>query len=338
MPRNRRNEDDSVMNEPDLEEDYLDVDKPLSGQNYYCISFISPEKVLEQKDLFMFHHYEKSVNTRLATRLNESITELITKNEDKGTVDISDIIRLKKALEKTCKEEDVNFADFKNKFEDFKFRDEEKVGEEFDKHNNFRTSVRGVKVRGVFDTKREADVRAQVLQRMDPNFDVFVGQVGYWCPWDPNAQKIAEVEYLNKDLNNLMKEYKANEAKKDMFYNEQKAARQKDAISAEERLKHQEGLKKMVEYRNEQEQKRNEQMSLEGGSTNLINSFGTNLESLLNISEKNSGVDTNDLSEKAITESIQLGGEGSTVITMDEQTSQLEAVDPWLQRKLASSQ
>ena len=88
------------------------------------------------------------------------------------------------------KEEDVNFEQFKSKLEDFRFRDEDKVGEVFDKQNNFRTSVRGVKVRGVFDTKREADVRASVLQRMDPLFDVFVGQIGFWCPWDPNPQKI----------------------------------------------------------------------------------------------------------------------------------------------------
>ena len=126
-------------------------------------------------------------------------------------------------------QQDFNLIDKvnKSKFEDFRFRDEEKIGEVFDRENSFKTSVRGVKVRGVFDTKREADVRAAVLQRLDPLFDVFVGQVGYWCPWDPNPQKIDDIEYLNQDLNKLVKEYKANEAKKDQFYNEQKTQRQK---------------------------------------------------------------------------------------------------------------
>jgi hypothetical protein len=41
-----------------------------------------------------------------------------------------------------------------------------------------------LKVRGVYDTLREAQVRAKVLQRRDPNFNVFLGQVGYWLPWD----------------------------------------------------------------------------------------------------------------------------------------------------------
>ena len=58
----------------------------------------------------------------------------------------------------------------------------------------------------------------------------------------PNPQKIADIEYMNNDLNKLVKEYKSNEAKKDMFYQEQKTQRQKDALSAEDRLKHQEGI------------------------------------------------------------------------------------------------
>ena len=61
MPRNRRDNNETGNLKPqDVEEDYLDVDKPLPGQNYYCISFVSPEKVLEQKELFMYYHYERA--------------------------------------------------------------------------------------------------------------------------------------------------------------------------------------------------------------------------------------------------------------------------------------
>ena len=31
------------------DEDYLEVDKPLPGQNYVCMSFISPENTYKQK-------------------------------------------------------------------------------------------------------------------------------------------------------------------------------------------------------------------------------------------------------------------------------------------------
>ena len=42
---------------------------------------------------------------------------------------------------------------------------------------------------------------------MDNSFHVYVGQVGYWLPWDPHPNNIEEQEYLNKDLNRLNKEY-----------------------------------------------------------------------------------------------------------------------------------
>ena len=122
-------------------------------------------------------------------------------------------------------------------FDDFLFRDEDTVAKQFDEMNEFRTSVRGLKVRGVYDTRREAEVRAKVLQRKDQSFDVFVGQVGYWLPWDPEGNKLEDQEYLNNDLNKLVKEYKNNEAKKDMFYQEQKAERKKDAMTTSERLR-----------------------------------------------------------------------------------------------------
>ena len=33
----------------DETKDYLTVDEPISGQNYVCISFISPETLIQEK-------------------------------------------------------------------------------------------------------------------------------------------------------------------------------------------------------------------------------------------------------------------------------------------------
>ena len=294
MPRERRGDTTTPLKESDIEEDYLDVDKPITGQNFYCVSFVSPDKILEQKDKFMFYHYERAVNKKISTMLDEGLTSLIDKSED-GNIDVSDVIALKKNVSKTCEEYDLTFEQFKDKFEDFKFSNEEKIGEVFDKANNFKTSVRGVKVRGVYDTKREADVRAAVLQRQDPLFDVFVGQMGYWCPWDPNPQKIDDIEYMNNDLNKLVKEYKTNEAKKDMFYQEQKTQRQKDALSAEDRLKHQEGINETLAIKDEMKEQQNLQASM--GNLNTIN---TDFNSLLNMSDAVDTNDTNNTKDKII--------------------------------------
>jgi len=332
MPRERRGDTTTPLKEGDIEEDYLDVDKPISGQNFYCVSFVSPEKILEQKDKFMFYHYERAVNKKISTMLDEGLTSLIGKSED-GNIDVSDVIALKKNVSKTCTEYDLTFDQFKDKLEDFKFGNEEKIGEAFDKANNFKTSVRGVKIRGVYDTKREADVRASVLQRQDPLFDVFVGQIGYWCPWDPNPQKIDDIEYMNNDLNKLVKEYKSNEAKKDMFYQEQKTQRQKDAISAEDRLKHQEGINETMAIKDEM--KEQEKLNTSMGNLNTINTDFNSLINMSNTTETIESTDTTEAEPKAITQSLELGGENSKEISIEEANAQLQSDDPWLQRKMA---
>jgi hypothetical protein len=363
MPRNRRDDNETVILKPqDIEEDYLDVDKPLPGQNYYCISFVSPEKVIEQKELFMYYHYERAFNQKIRNMIDSTLTNLIEKSDD-GKVDVSDIIKLKKSVMEAAKEEDVPFDKFKEKFEDFRFRDEDKIGEVFDKQNKFSTSVRGVKVRGVFDTKREADIRASVLQRLDPLFDVFVGQVGYWCPWDPNPHKIDDIEYTDSNLNKLVKEYKANEAKKDQFYQEQKTQRQKDALGSEERLKHQQGLSDMRAFQEQMKEQQEQQKALQQSGvssmtdtstvsdSDLTNTSGIinmapaggDLESLATINEldkpliPNTNTDSDDVPQ-AITQSLEISSANCKETTLEQETAIMQSDDPWLQRKLSSMQ
>ena len=78
----------------------------------------------------------------------------------------------------------------------------------YDERNNFKTNVRGIKVRGVFQSKQEADARAVKLHRSDSNFHVFVGQVGYWLPFNPCADNIEDEHFGDDQLNNLMQKYK----------------------------------------------------------------------------------------------------------------------------------
>ena len=39
------------------EEDFLENDPEIPGQKYCCLSFISPEDVLERKDVFYVHKF-----------------------------------------------------------------------------------------------------------------------------------------------------------------------------------------------------------------------------------------------------------------------------------------
>ena len=167
------------------QKDFLENDPAIRGQNYVCLSFVSPEKILEDKNLYL----------------------------------------VKKYLENLVKEKNINLNDdylnnINDKFEDFLYNNRERYCREFDENNDFKTSVRGIKVRGVYDTIQEAESRAKQFQSFDKHFNVFVGQVGYWLPWDPSPDSIQNQEYGEKDLNELVKKYQENKDAKDQHFRE----------------------------------------------------------------------------------------------------------------------
>ena len=75
----------------------------------------------------------------------------------------------------------------------------------------FQTSTRGLKIRGAYSTQQEAELRCKLLREVDPNHNVYVGPVGMWMPWEPEAYKTGRVEYLEDELNQLMNEKNKNE-------------------------------------------------------------------------------------------------------------------------------
>ena len=182
--------------------DYLEVDNAIPGQNYACMSFLSPESLMQEKEAF----------------------------------------KCVKFLQSYCKEQKLKFDDVYSKYQDFVYKYEDKLQRDFDEQNNFQTSIRGLKVRGVFDTKDSANERAKKLSLRDSAFHTFVGQVGYWLPWDPNADKVESEVFQNSQLNDMMEKYQENNVNRDMFYEEQK--REKIKAAQEEVRKSEEEKKK----------------------------------------------------------------------------------------------
>ena len=162
--------------------DYLEVDDPVPGQNWVCLSFVSPNDEIESKEQFT----------------------------------------VAKFLQSVCKDRDMDFKRVSEQYKDFKYKHEEQLQRDYDEQSNFKTSLRGVKVRGTYSTRDEAERRAKKLQGLDSDFHVFVGQVGYWLPWDPCADKIEDESFINSQLNDMMEKYKENNVNKDIFYEEQK--------------------------------------------------------------------------------------------------------------------
>jgi hypothetical protein len=116
--------------------------------------------------------------------------------------------------------------DFKN----FMDANEKSLEQEFNQMVGFQTSTNGVKVRGVFPSQEEASMRCKMLREIDPNHDIYVGPVGVWVPWEPEAYKTGKVDYMEDELNQLMHKKMENEANAKQHFDQRVIESKKKAI------------------------------------------------------------------------------------------------------------
>ena len=264
------------MSKEDKKIDYLEVDEQIPGQNYVCMSFLSPEKLIQNREAF----------------------------------------NCAKFLQSYCKDQKLKFEEVYEKYHDFTYKHEEQLQRDFDEKNDFQTSLRGIKVRGVFDTRQAADAHAKKLSTRDSSFHVFIGQVGYWLPWDPNADKVADEVFQNSQLNDMMEKYQENNVNRDIFYEEQKRDKIK---AAQEEFR----LAKQKKEEEEEEQKRADEKAKQ-------------LEDFETVEPE---PEPSDEPEPEPSDEPEPEPEGETVPTsenkVDEEIKQsLEGDDPWMQRKM----
>lgn len=220
--------------------DYLEVDNPIAGQNYVCISFISPENTLTRRELFMFNKYMSQRCAELSQKIEKVMEDAPT--EVKANLKEELVSELEQHMK-------YSYIKFASSFDDFKYKYNTELEKQFNEFNDFKTSVRGVKVRGCYDTMQEAQAKAKELQRQDRSFHVFVGQVGYWLPWDPCADGVGDEEYLEEELNTMMKKYKENAVARDLLYEEEKREKLKAAM--QEKIEADRKQKELQEQMNE---------------------------------------------------------------------------------------
>lgn len=204
--------------------DLLDEDKPMAGQKFVCLSFISPEHILKQKDMFLF---EQFIKTWDFSKSMEKFTQFLNFVSFKYHIEFD---KLTKDFQEFTKDERDNLINtsIEDDFKNFLDEHEDRLEKEFGEKHSFQTSIRGIKVRGVFPTQQEAELRCKMLRQNDPNHDVYVGPVGIWVPFHPEAYKTGRVEYMEETLNELMSEKKKNEDKaKDEFDKRVKEAKEK---------------------------------------------------------------------------------------------------------------
>ena len=205
--------------------DLLDVDRPIAGQNFGCFSFISPEKIVKQRELFFFEEFLKNWEV---SKSMEKFHQFLNFVSYKYRLQFDGVIADFEEFLKDERETIVNSSSLESDYKTFLDNHENDLEKKFNVKHNFQTSVRGFKARGNYSTQEEAELRAKMLRESDPNFDVYVGPVGTWLPWEPEAYKTGRVEYLEDELNQLAHEKQTNEnAAKNAFEQRVKETKQK---------------------------------------------------------------------------------------------------------------
>ena len=78
-------------------------------------------------------------------------------------------------------------------------------------NSNQKSTSIGMKIRGVFDTRDEANEHIKRLIKLDPMFDIFVCEMYNWCLVPPDPELISDQTYQDEMLNSLVSEYRKNQ-------------------------------------------------------------------------------------------------------------------------------
>ena len=235
-------------------EDFLDEDTEIPGQRYVLLSFLSPEKVLDKKEVYFFKKFVESYEldwkvknlekflVETVKNVNDELDEKARELEKADQFDSATICRKNRlSIDNVlagytnyikANQASITKTTIAEAYDEFMFTNKLKLEEEFYALNDFHTSMRGVKVRGVFGNTKEAELKAKKLQTKDKYHNIFMGEMGKWTPWDPSPNDVKDQEYNNEQLNTLMKKYKENEDSREKFFEERTKGAAKPAATA----------------------------------------------------------------------------------------------------------
>ena len=135
------------------EVDYLDEDKPIRGQNFVLLSFLSPEDVIVNKEAYMFSQFIEKFSKDMTTLLDGISAKY---SDSKDFVD-------------SVKENNAyifNPKDMSEQYAFYKSVNNQELETTYHRDNNFTTSIRGIKVRGVFDRLRRRRIAVNSSRRL----------------------------------------------------------------------------------------------------------------------------------------------------------------------------
>jgi hypothetical protein len=93
-----------------------------------------------------------------------------------------------------------------------------------------KCDVWGLKIRGVADSLESAKALTKRIMKLDKDYDIYTVDVGKFFPLAVEPYDIANVEYENQQLNDLVKNYLENKEKANEHWNHRKQEMMKEAI------------------------------------------------------------------------------------------------------------
>lgn len=238
----------------DLEEeapdgyDFLDIDKPIRGQGWCLLSFMEPPiSSLEKLENYVMCEFMKSFLTDYTKRVITQISndyklnsdELIEKYKLEKKIDPEQIFddknweEIKKELENSCVENHFFQSDIYDmlvKYRKFKDEDITELRNKLKKIYPTECFRGGVKFRGAFPSRNRANKFATELFKMDKVANIFAVQSGAWVPFNPSEDEIKKQRTNEKELNNIMWQYRKNQMHAEQFFNKRKEDLIKDKM------------------------------------------------------------------------------------------------------------
>ena len=168
--------------------DYLDEDPVISSQKYCVVSVLTPKnfKQLVEKEAKILDEVVPA---------DELDADAIVTVEQHNTV-LKEVAALKTQLLRFKKEKE---------FEQSKI------------------TMYTFKVRGSYESQEDAQKRISYLNSIDSNVNIYLAEVGKWCPFDDDPEKAKDAVYKDEELNRLMKGYKENQEKGKQLFEQRKA-------------------------------------------------------------------------------------------------------------------
>jgi hypothetical protein len=80
----------------------------------------------------------------------------------------------------------------------------------------------GLKIRGVFATKPEAEAYAKRLQKEDATFDIYLVDMYKWLLIPPDRDQIGDVHYTEEKLQEIMTKYRENQQNARIMFEKRK--------------------------------------------------------------------------------------------------------------------